>query len=313
MTEKLFWDRPYDTTFDAKIIEIESDGIILDRTLFYPEGGNQISDKGVINRGGKKFKVDHVSKKGDLIVHHISEPFGGILKKDQVIEGEIDWEYRYGVMRAHSSQHILSAVFKNLYGIDTIRANISFENVSIHINRSVKREELDIVLQTFLKICTVQGLQFRSKLISREEIPPDKIRGEMTTDTNLRIIEIEDYDINCCGGTHIASSSEIGPIYFYEIKKGSEFKYYVGEKAIEAISRDNLEILDFATRLNSSSSEVLKKIKTQFFDLKEEKNKLILENLELISNSPTMILEDVKIAIIDYEVDYKTLAKANYF
>ena len=149
MTEKLYWDRPYDTNFEAKIVDIDQDEIILDKTLFYPEGGNQTSDKGVIAKGDKKFKVKHVSKKGNLIVHHISEPIGEILKKDDIVTGEIDWEYRYGIMRAHSSQHVLSAVFKNLLDIDTVRANISYEDVSLHIERNVSESELKNVLIQF--------------------------------------------------------------------------------------------------------------------------------------------------------------------
>ena len=142
MTEKLYWDNPYDVRFEAKIIDIIDGGVILDKTLFYPEGGNQISDKGVIINQGNTFDVDHVIKREELIIHHISEPFGEKLKKGDNITGEIDWEYRYGIMRAHSSQHVLSAVFKNLLDIDTIRANISFEDVSIHISRSVSEIEV---------------------------------------------------------------------------------------------------------------------------------------------------------------------------
>ena len=66
MTEKLYWDAPYETTFTAEVIEVTPEGIILDKTLFYPEGGNQISDKGVIFKGNNKFNVEHVSKKEGL-------------------------------------------------------------------------------------------------------------------------------------------------------------------------------------------------------------------------------------------------------
>ncbi|GAG79940.1 unnamed protein product, partial [marine sediment metagenome] len=165
MTEKLYWDAPYETSFTAEVLELTPEGIILDKTLFYPEGGNQTSDKGFIIKGTNKFTVEFVSKKGDLIVHQLSEPFQEMLKKGDLIEGEIDWEYRYGIMRAHSSQHVLSAVFKNLYDIDTIRANIAFEEVSIHINRSVSEIELINILMQFFNICTIKNLQFRSKIV----------------------------------------------------------------------------------------------------------------------------------------------------
>ncbi|NVM45358.1 MAG: hypothetical protein HWN79_10615 [Candidatus Lokiarchaeota archaeon] len=312
MTEKLYWDNPYDTRFEAKIIDIDEDGIILDKTLFYPEGGNQTSDKGVIINKGNIFSIDHVLKKGELIVHHISEPSVEKLKKGDSIEGEIDWEYRYGIMRAHSSQHVLSAVFKNLLDIDTIRANISFEEVSLHVNKSVSETDLKNVVIQFFNICTTQNLPFRSKFVPQNEIKDlnVKIRGGVTADTNLRIIKIEDYDINCCGGTHIGNSSEIGPIYFYEIKKGKEFKYYVGNKAIEMLSIQNLNAVDLAGSLNISITNLYKTLKAQFVKLKEDHENLILKTLELLAHTPTSTLKGINIGVLNFEVDYKLLSKA---
>ncbi|MFX1503849.1 MAG: alanine--tRNA ligase-related protein, partial [Promethearchaeota archaeon] len=312
MTEKLYWDAPYDTTFTAKILEITPDGIILDKTLFYPEGGNQVSDKGVIIGQGTTFEVDHVSKKEELIIHHISEPFGDKLRVGDKIEGTIDWEYRYGVMRAHSSQHILSAIFKNLLDVDTIRANISFEEVSIHISKSVNEIELINILTHFFNICTIQNLKFRSKVIHQNEIKElsKQIRGGITTDTMLRIIEIEDYDINCCGGTHLANSSEVGPVFFYEIKKGKEFKYYVGNKAIKLLSKQNIESVDLAGTLNVSVKILYNTLKTQVFKLREENEKLMVKALELIAISPSTSLKGINIGVVDFEIDYKLLAKA---
>ncbi|MFX0010730.1 MAG: alanine--tRNA ligase-related protein [Candidatus Hermodarchaeota archaeon] len=312
MTEKLYWDTPYDTTFTAKILEITPDGIILDKTLFYPEGGNQVSDKGVIISQGNTFEVDHASKKEEVIIHHISEPFGEKLRAGDKIEGKIDWEYRYGVMRAHSSQHILSAIFKNLLNIDTIRANISFEEISIHISKSVNEKELINILTHFFNICTIKNLQFHSKIIPKNEIKEmgKQIRGGITADTMLRIIEIEDYDINCCGGTHLASSSEVGPIFFYEIKKGREFKYYVGNKAIKLLSKQNIESVGLAGTLNVSIKILYNTLKTQVFKLREENEKLMVKALELIAISPSTSLKGINIGVVDFEIDYKLLAKA---
>ena len=312
MTEKLYWDAPYDTSFTAEVIELTPEGIILDKTLFYPEGGNQISDKGVIIKDSNKFNVEFVSKSNDLIVHHLSDPFREKLKIGDIIEGEIDWEYRYGIMRAHSSQHVLSAIFKNQLDIDTLKANISFEEVSLHISKSVNENELKDVLRQFLKFCTIQKLQFRSKIVPRNEIRDynKKLRGGFSAENNLRIIEIEDYDINCCGGTHLENSSEIGPIYFHEIKKRKEFKYFVGNKAIEMLSKENFDVIDLAGSLNISITNLHKTLETQFVQLREENEKLTLKTLELLANSPTFTLKEKNIGFLNLEVDYKLVSKA---
>jgi alanyl-tRNA synthetase len=312
MTEKLYWDSPYDRTFTAKVIEVNPEGVILDKTLFYPEGGNQVSDKGVLISQGNTFVVDHVLKKDELILHHISESSGNMLKIGDLVEGEIDWDHRYGVMRAHSSQHVLSAVFKNLLDIDTMRANISFEEVSIHISREVSEIELINVVTHFINICTIRNLQFRSKIVPQNEMKElsKQIRGGITTDNDLRIIEIEDYDVNCCGGTHLANSSEIGPMFFYEIKKGREFKYFVGNKAIKMLSKHNVESVGLAGALNISVNVLFNTLKTQVFKLREENEKLTAKALELIAISPNTTIKGIKIGVVNFEIDYKLLSKA---
>jgi alanyl-tRNA synthetase len=215
-------------------------------------------------------------------------------------------------MRAHSSQHVLSAVFKNMLDIETVRAKISFEEVSIHINRSVSEIELINVLTQFLNICTVQNLELRSRIVPQNKIVElnEQVRGGVTSDTELRIIEIEDFDVNCCGGTHLANSSEIGPVFFYEIKKGREFKYFVGNKAIQMFSKQNIESVDLAGALNISVAVLFNTLKTQVFKLREENEKLARKVLELIALSPTATRKGIKIGLVDFDIDYKLLSKA---
>ena len=94
MTIKLYWESPYETKFSAKVKSIEENGIVLDRTLFYPEGGNQLSDRGHLEIKEFNIKIEMVSKQGDDIVHH-----SNALDKDKIevgdkVNGEIDWHCR---------------------------------------------------------------------------------------------------------------------------------------------------------------------------------------------------------------------------
>jgi len=255
--------------------------------------------------------VDFVSKKDDFIVHHISNSYHDQLKLGDKIEGKIDWDYRFGIMRAHSSQHILSAIFKNEYNIDTMRANISFEEVVLYISKSVNKDELENVFQQFSRFCTIENLPFKSKLISHDgsEDLNNIIRGKIPEEKMLRVIEIEDYDINCCGGTHVRNSVEIGPIYFFEIKKGSEFKYHLGKRAIKMLTKNNIEIIDLASSLNIPINAFPLTFKNQIYKLRDENEGLSLKILELISNSPTTILNGVKIGILNFDINFKLLSK----
>ena len=111
MTKTLFWKNSYEKELEATILDRKTEGIILDQTLFYPGGGGQASDRGILKKGDLAFIVDNVIKQENEIVHHITSDFQDQLKIGDIISGKIDWEYRYGLMKAHSSQHIFSAVF----------------------------------------------------------------------------------------------------------------------------------------------------------------------------------------------------------
>ena len=311
MTEKLYWSDAYQTKFTAKVIEVNNQGIILDKSLFYPEGGNQVSDKGIIRKDNHEFKVSYVSKDNITILHHLSNNFQEIIKVGDTIEGIIDWEYRYGIMRAHSSQHLLSAIFKNLFNIDTIRANISYEDVTLHIAKSITEDQIKTVLRTFLKMCTIESLELQSKILDRENSNKltEEIRGDLSPEEDLRIIEIQEYDVNCCGGTHVKNTVEIGPCYFYDIKKNKEFKYYVGTKAIELFTKQNFEIIQFANLLNQQTENLLSIVKDQINKLTEENVALIHNLLETIAQNPVDISKDIKIGIANLDIDYKILTK----
>ena len=129
MSEKLYWKSPYDTEFDANIVGITKTGLIFDRTLFYPQSGNQASDVGYIVFNSLTFEVKKVYIEGEDIIHQINLKELKRFKIGDKIRGSINWENRYGLMRAHTSQHILSALIKNKYKINTSRAFIENEEV----------------------------------------------------------------------------------------------------------------------------------------------------------------------------------------
>ena len=315
MTKKLFWDNPYDTHFEAEIIGIDEDGIILDRTLFYPDGGNQISDKGVILKQGNIFQVKHISKRNNKIIHHISEPFGENLKIGDNIEGEIDWNYRYGVMRAHSSQHIISALIKNKFNIDTAHATISFEDVSLQIARTISDDQFKEVITEFNRICTIENHEFQTRVVQRDEIGNNEkyIRGKIPEQGRVRLVELKNYDLICCGGTHVRNTTEIGPVLVYEFNKGTNFKFIVGSKALNQLTTDNYRILNYARNLNLPALDMVENFQKQLdkkLIVQRNYEILAITVLQLVSQNPKKILNNLKIGIIRMDVDYKTIQKS---
>ena len=294
---------------------MKEEGLVLDRTLFYPQSGGQVSDKGKLDKEGMILKVQTVSKEGDNIIHHISSKVENKIKVGDIITGEIDWNYRYGVMRAHSSQHILSALIKNKFNIDTAHATISFEDVSLQIAQTINDDQFKEVLNEFNLICTIENQEFQTKVVHRDEIDitEKQIRGKIPDQGQVRLVELKNYDLICCGGTHVKNTSEIGLIFVYEFNKGTNFKFIVGSKALNQLTADNYRILNYGRNLNLPALDIVENFQKQLDKkLIVQRNYEILANtvLQLVSQNPNKILNDVKIGCIRMDFDYKNIQKS---
>jgi len=315
MTEKLFWENAYETKFKSQVIAIKEEGIVLDKTFFYPESGNQASDRGYLTIGNHKFTVERVSKDGEDIKHHISSDFKGKINIGDPVKGEIDWDYRYGIMKAHTSQHIFSAVLKNKLNIDTVRATLDFEEVFLQISQKIDYDKLKEILTEVNKICTTHNLKVNANVITREEAvkESEKIRSPILDDSYIRLMEIQDLDLVCCGGTHVKNTSEIGNIFIYDFKRGNEIRYIVGNKAIEMISNMDLDLITLANDINApvpKLKELLKKRLELIENIQEQHKDLSIKLLDHISKSPTKIINDISLFYIDFDVDIKILNKS---
>lgn len=315
MTEKLYWEKAYETKLTAKVISIIGDGIILDKTLFYPESGNQASDRGYLTIGNYRFNIERVSKDGEDILHHISSDFENKINIGDKIDGEIDWDFRYGIMKAHSSQHIFSAVIKNKYNIDTIRAILNFEDAFLQISQKIDYEQLKDILIEVNKICIATNLKINSKIIPHKEAEKasEKIRSIIPSESQVRLMEIEDLDLVCCGGTHVKNTTEIGILFIYEFKKGNEIRYVVGNKALEISSNMDLDLIALANDINSPVTklkELLKKRLDFIENIQEQHKNVSIKLLESISKSPLKIINNISLFYIDFNVDIKLLNKS---
>ena len=315
MTEKLYWKSPYETSFTAKVVAVTPEGVILDKSLFYPLGGGQESDRGRLEKEGHIFKVETVTKEGEDIIHHISSDLVDKIQVGDLISGEIDWPYRYGLMRAHSSQHILSALIKNKFNIDTTHATISFEDVSLQIAQTVSDDQFKEVIKELNRICTIENQEFQTKVVHRDEIDINEkqIRGKIPEQGQVRLVELKNYDLICCGGTHVNNTSEIGPIFVYEFNKGTNFKFIVGSKAVNQITNDNYRILNYGRTLNLPALNIVENFQKQLdkkLIVQRNYEILAITVLQLVSQNPKKILNDVKIGCIRMDFNYKNIQKA---
>ncbi len=313
MSKKLFWENAYDTKFSSKVVSIKEKGITLDKTLFYPESGNQLSDRGYLKINDHRFRVEKVTKEGEDILHHISPDFKNKINIGDKVEGEIDWKFRYGLMKAHSSQHILSAIIKSKYNIDTVCANLNFEDVNLQISQEISYDQLKEVLLDVNTICTSNNLTINSKIVSREDAQKlsEKIRSTIPNESQVRLMEIEGLDLVCCGGTHVRNTSEIGEIFIYDFKKGNEIKFFVGNKALLASSINNIDMMTLVNKLNTPIGNlkgIIEKRLEYIENVQDQQKGLSIKLLELISKTPLKIINNISLFYIDFDIDIKLLS-----
>ena len=216
MTEFLCYDDSYLREFDATVTAVTAGGVVLDRSAFYPGGGGQPSDSGVLGAGDELYAVKRVSRQDGQHVHQIDGPdrpeVGARLK------GVLDWERRYQLMRTHTALHVLCGVIWRDYGAQvtggnmeplTARMDFEFERMSAEFAAEVE----ELINKEVEAARPVETLS-----LSREEAfkIPDLIRTKINllppAIRQVRIIDIVGLDLQADGGTHVANTSEVGRI-----------------------------------------------------------------------------------------------------
>jgi len=283
-TELLFWDNSYMKEFEAKILEITKMGVVLDRTIFYPTGGGQFSDIGQIQLKSNKdvlLNVNSVEKIDGKIVHIIQEKQLDKLKISDIIIGRINWERRYNLMKAHSSQHVLSAMIVKNANIKTSKAVIDVSGVSIHLDKTIAKEKLMVALLETNKILSSE-LEIESNIVSKAKIPVslrNNLRGhlEEIVSNKIRIVSIKGIDDSLCGGTHCKVTSEIGPLVLSDFK-GDVITYVFGDVALEKMTNLSIGAITTAKLLASKPIEVfqrMEKVIKEFNEMKELNYQLV--------------------------------------
>ncbi|MCP4140265.1 MAG: hypothetical protein GY755_08250 [Chloroflexi bacterium] len=204
MTKKLYFDDPMQSEFTAEVIEIRKHalgfGVILPSTFFYPTGGGQSHDTGILGPA----RVVDVIIEGEEIIH--------ILDKEIDLgsyPAKIDWERRFANMQHHTGQHIFSSAFWTELGLETISSHISGEApTTIDFNKgTLSTEEIARVEKAANKM-VFENREIKAYFVeNKESVPfrrPPKVDGE------IRVIEIEGYDYSACGGTHLPQTGMVG-------------------------------------------------------------------------------------------------------
>lgn len=218
MTELLYLaslEACYLKDFEARVVRVSEDGAVLDRTLFYPTGGGQPTDKGWLRWDGGEAEVVEVLKRGREVVHRLE---GEKPERGAAVRGTLDWERRYAHMRMHTAQHLVSALVFDIYGARTVGNQIRSERSHIDFYPASFGEEEMRRIEEEANSLIEEGRPLKIYTLPREEV--DRMFSDGRVDVSrlpesvreVRIVEIEGVDVCPCGGTHVKNLKELGGI-----------------------------------------------------------------------------------------------------
>ena len=241
MTQRLYYADSHLVEFEARVVSVSrtEDGraaVVLDRTAFYPTGGGQPTDTGAL---GAARVVECVDEEGGGVLH-VCE--GEAPAEGQLVKGRVDWPRRLDHIQQHTGQHILSQAFVELYGAQTRSFRMTSDACEIDVELSDPSDErVERAVRRANEI--VWGDRpVRVHLVTADEAARLPLRKDSARAGELRVVEIEGFDFSPCGGTHAASTGEVGCVVArqWERAKGLvRVTFAAGGRALEDYARAN--------------------------------------------------------------------------
>ncbi len=230
MTDRIYSTDAYARNMDATVVEVDTDDgrVLLDRTVFYPGGGGQPPDTGTILIGDDRLAVTHVAQDGSGVWHWLE---GGIPPRSTAVRGEVDWERRYRLMRTHTAMHALCGVVWERFQSPVTGGNMNPGEGRLDFELPNWDPENKLPLEAALNEALERALPVEVSFLPREEADHDP--SLIRTKVNLlpsglrevRVIDIVGLDRQADGGTHVASTAEVGSVRIAKIEsKGRGFR-----------------------------------------------------------------------------------------
>lgn len=221
MTQLLFRDDAYATEFEAEVLAATPGRVVLDRTLFYPEGGGQPGDVGVLRLpDGREIQVID-TRKGEqpgTVAHVLGDPAIRFAPGTR-LQGMIDWQRRYRLMRMHTCLHLLSAVI--VAPVTGGAVGDGYGRLDFDLPESPDQTEVQEKLNALIRQdapvsfrwITDAELDAHPELVKTMSVQPPRGAGQ------VRLVQVEGIDLQPCGGTHVAHIGEIGQVLIAKVEK----------------------------------------------------------------------------------------------
>jgi alanyl-tRNA synthetase len=293
MTERLYYHDSFLHDFEGEITEVvpaadinARHGVYLDRTAFYPTSGGQVHDTGWLSPEGSaeqnRLRVAEVAETEDgRVVHYIEADKAP--ERGTKIRGMIDRARRRDHTQQHSGQHVLSAAFIHLFNVPTVSFHMGEEACSIDLDtpgiQPRQVEEVELLANQIVQENRPVEVRFVTQEVARDlglRKPPRTDKDE------LRLIDIHNFDLSACGGTHVANTGQIGSILLRKVEKarqGWRVEFVCGQRAVKTARRDYGTLVEAAALSSGHIWDVPQQVK-KFVDDRRAANKAAERLLE---------------------------------
>ncbi|NPA84518.1 MAG: alanine--tRNA ligase [Crenarchaeota archaeon] len=315
-TRRLFHEDPYMREFDAEVLGSRGKYLILDKTAFYPEGGGQKADTGILESGEKSFKVVDVQKVDDVIVHVLDREYDG----GRVVVGKIDWERRYRTMRHHTGTHLLLGALRRVLGDHVWQAGAEKTPEKARFDfthhKPLTKEQIEEIERVANKAID-ERRRVRAFTLPRNEAEArywfSIYQGGVPPSKDIRLIEIEGWDVEACFGTHLANTGEVGGLKIISTKKIQDgvvrVEFVAGTRvAEEARKLENL-VSKLSDLLKTSPDQLIRKAEGVLDETKRYKEMLSLYRRALLEQLLGSAKELGKLRVLRLELEDQELAQ----
>ncbi|MCQ2079164.1 MAG: DHHA1 domain-containing protein [archaeon] len=267
MADEVFRHDSYMAVFEAGVVSVNGDEVILDCTAFYPGGGGQVCDTGRL----QGFEVTDVHYKGKEIVHIVP---GNDLKPGMRIWGEVDWERRFDLMMGHTGEHLLfCALHRQDPELEITKIVIGPEEKYVIVNHDISWEKINDALR-FANQAIKDNLPVRKTVMARDDPDLEKVRiklDRIAEDEEITVVSIGDIDYSACSGVHVMETSELGMLFVDRKvsagKDGIAIHFKVGREAQNSamnLANICLQVIEVA---NSKAEDIVRSVTNMKHDL----------------------------------------------
>jgi alanyl-tRNA synthetase len=281
-TKALYYTNPYAREFKAKVLRVIGDYVVLNQTAFYPEGGGQPADVGILESKRVKARVKNVLKVGGVVLHHV-EPSS--FKQGQLVKGKLDWERRSSLMTHHTGTHILLGAMRRVLGnhiwqqgvqkgVERTRLDVShFRRIELNELRKIERLANDIVREN-RPVYTM----WMDRNEAEQKYGFDLYQGGVVPGKRVRVVDIEGWNTQACAGTHYTKTGEVGFIKIIRterIQDGIErIEFATGDAALKYVQGQEGQLWHAAGILKVPPEKVASATEQLFNEWKEMRKEI---------------------------------------